>query len=375
MKTVLLALTLITLQFATVEGQWINKKTTPPAKADDSTQAQDSSSWFVQADYLYWKAFQEDLYYGSKGDSGGSQSGVFLNLKPLQPNFGWNSGVRVGIGGYTAERWDISAKATYIYSSAEKTATGNANLEVARGFPQNGSFIFPSWVSQILGFGKKATALWKNNFFIYDFLLGREYNLAHALSVHPFFGVRGFTMYQTYRCFYNSGYNGHQFFFSDLGKIALHTTTFGVGPRLGVDLGYRVAANWSLVGGFSGSLLYSHYKMHQKINAFVNEGGMAIPFKGTAKDSSDMGRTNLDAYVGLNWIKSFNKEKNRITIGVLFESSYWFGLNQFFDFYGSELGEGSLGAGQDDELTFLNTSKRHGDLSYMGGTLRFQFDF
>lgn len=374
MKTVALALTLLTIQ-ASVEAQWVTKKsTTPPKEA-----ALQQPSWFIQADYLYWKVQQEDLFYGIHTSSSGSRTSQQLKLTPLQPNFGWNSGARVGFGGYTNERWDITAKATYIYSDAKNESHGNAKLAIDKGFPAPGTFIFPAWASQILGFSDKSKALWKNNFFIYDLLMGRKYLLANALTIHPFFGLRGFNMFQHYNCIYSGVVNGSgqdpapTASFPIVGKVKMENKTYGVGPRLGVDLGYRFTESLSAVGGVSAAILYSHYDATNKLTAFTVEQGVLATLNGKTGDSNQIGRTNIDAYVGFDWIKSFNRGKNNFKIGLLFETSYWFGLNQFMDYLTVETG----GNGNNSTAGYVSMypEKRHGDLSYMGGTLQFQFDF
>lgn len=363
MKLILMTSLLLSAQ-ASVEAAWKMKD------VKTSNQSNKSPSWFVEADYLYWKTHQEDLFYGLHANA--SLSG--LNLNPIKPHFDWSSGVRIGIGGYTHDQWDVGVKVTYIYADAQKTAPGTGNLQVSNGFPQ-GSFIFPTWVDQILGFANKARARWTNNFFIYDFLLGREYKLSSGLNIHPFFGVRGFSMFQHYNCKYHSGINGNDtqgnnLFYSLITQMKAKNTTFGVGPRVGVDLGYQFTKSWAALGGVSGSILYSHYKVSQSLKTFIIESGVLTPFEGVGKDSDQIGRTNLDAYLGLNWSHSYNQAKNRFQIGLLFEASYWYGLNQYMDIDVAESGDGG-----GDALTSLNPAKRHGDLSFMGATLQFKFDF
>ena len=142
----------------------------------------------------------------------------------------------------------------------------------------------------------------------------------------------------------------------------------GVGPRAGIDFNYYFASEWAFKGGISGAFLYCSYNVVQKTSGWqvVSSVTSASQFK--LKDKDQLVRTNFDGYFGLGWERWVNKNRNRLSLALLCESSYWFGINQLMDLE-------QLTSDATNPNTVFVAEKRHGDLSFFGGTLHFQVDF
>ncbi len=366
MKKFIPAITLIALIGfqASVHAAWPSKK----RAAEEAEQAntpgfnlRDQRAAFVEVDYLFWRPQFEDTSFviKNKGTNGHDQS---FNLK--QPSYDVSSGVRVGVGAYTDDCWDIGLRATYLYADASKHVSG----DIAKN-----TKTLPQWTPSLFGInGEKATANWRLNLFILDLAIGREYFLTKRFAIHPFIGLRGFQINQKikdkFTGNFTQGTTPDTVTVAVPGRFKAEQDIWGVGPRLGLDLSFYFVNNWALLGGLSGSLLYSRYHVKQNSighhTAVVGATSTIENLNVKVKDKDSFGRANLDAFFGLGWDKWFCNGDKRVAVSLLFEASHWFQINQWID----------LDVASPNDSTNQAT-KRHGDLSFVGGTLHFQFDF
>lgn len=360
MKKFIPAITLIALIGieAQLEAAW-------PSKRRASMEAEQANSpgfyvhdtriVYAEVDYLFWRPQFEDTSFVMK-NKGNTEQNQSFSLK--QPNYDISSGVRVGIGGYTEDSWDIGVRATYLYSDATKHTSGHLDKNTKT---------YPQWTPTLFGTGgSKATANWRLNLFVLDFTIGREYFLIERFSIHPFIGLRGFQINQNMKDRYR-GLFGIVLPASTLsGQFKAEQDIRGVGPRLGLDLNFYMTKSWALMGGLSGSLLYSRYHVTQnsKGHLYNDITTLIDPVNVRLKDKASFGRANLDTYFGIGWDHWFKNGDNRIAVSVLFEASHWFQINQLVDMDVKSLNDATNQA-----------TKRHGDLSFVGGTIHFQYDF
>jgi hypothetical protein len=360
-------LTLLSLQ-APVQAAWASKNR-PDPKKDEITpppntpgfKLQDNRTWYIEADYLFWKPNLEDTSFALKGTgSTNSTTGAVVGKEKIkQPSFDLSSGARLGLGGYTNDSWDVGFRGTYLYSDAHKTIHAH---------PENNQIIAPQWFSSIFGTqGTKATADWRMNFYLLDFTIGREYFLTKRFSVHPFIGLRGAAIFFKDSSHFRSNFQSSStssFAVSD--RFSAKQSIWGAGPRIGFDLNFYVACDWLFMGGLSGSLLYTNYRVSERFKGFYAPTTTTIaPFNLKGKQSSNFGRGNIDAYFGFGWSHWYNNGSTRVTIALSFEAQEWFNLNQLF----------SLESVTPTNRLDIHADKNHGDLSLIGGTLHFKIDF
>lgn len=379
MKKIIPAIALIALiNIQPAEAAWTaknkqdNSKETPQAKTPGFN-VKDERTFFLEADYLLWRPQLEDATFALKG-GGTRNSGngpATLNIDLKQPSFNLSSGVRVGLGGYNSDSWDVGLKGTYLYSQSTKTIHTPSDNQLQQ--------IIGQWIPSIFGQGFKGVAHWQLNFYVADFAIGREFFLTKRFAVHPFIGLRGFDIEQklinNFTGIFQEGSTTAPTTVSLKGNIKSYQNIWGVGPRLGLDLNFYLTNTWAFLGGLSGSLLYSNTHIKQKVfghrddedNNFIT----LFPLSAKVKDHATFGRANLDAYFGLGWDKWFNQGKNRVAISAIFEASHWFQINQWVDIDVTTFDDNNNNRG---DFTIM-TEKRHGDLSFIGGTLHLQLDF
>jgi hypothetical protein len=347
---------------------------TPGFNQKDDRQA------FIKVDYLFWRPQLENAGFALKSVSSApaeQPQSVKFTLK--QPECKLSSGVRLGIGGYTHDSWDIGLTGTYLRSKTHKHIHGNPST-----FKQT----LPQWVPSVFGTGGlNASALWALNFSVLDFAIGREFFLTKRFAVHPFIGLRGYCINQKLKNHFQGtflqGTSPNQVSVTLPSKFKVTQSIFGAGPRLGLDMGFYVSQDWAFLGGLSGSLLCSTYRIKQNAFAHIN----TVDTTGTiltinnlnlkTKDGATLGRANLDAYFGIGWDKWCNNGRNRFAVSLLFEASHWFQINQLLDIDTTSLenSNNQLTSQNRSQNTTFMAEKRHGDLSFMGGTVHFQFDF
>ncbi len=361
-----------------VHATWASKNKDKAAK--EKAQAptpglavNDKRSFFIEADYLLWRPQLEDASFTIKETTTTGTGSESVQMKLKQPNYNLSSGARLGIGGYNSDSWDVGLTGTYLYSQSHKKVHSNT---------ADNQQLVAQWIPSIFGNPvSRAIANWQMNFYVADFAIGREFFLTKRFAVHPLIGLRGFNINQKlknkFTGIYQEGSSTAPTAVTLSTKFNAYQNIWGIGPRLGLDLNFYLNNNWAFIGGLSGSLLYSNYSIKEKFNGFRDleaTGTLTISrFNGKIKDNAHLGRANLDAYFGLGWDKWFNSGKNRVAVSLSFEASQWFQMNQWLNLEISNFDD-SIPNSLDRDDTIM-AEKRHGDLSFIGGTLRFQIDF
>lgn len=318
---------------------------------------EDDRYGLLQVDYLFWKPYQEDLSFVLDATvTPGTDTLLNIKYRTKSPHFHLSSGVRVALGGYTCDKWDVKLQGTYLPSHSTKHVKASSDS-------LNG--LYPSFFPITAGEdGAEASAHWQLYFGLMDLTLGREAGLTKKFFIHPFIGIRGAWIYERMKGFFE----GNLPIDSD---YKYTNQVWGIGPRAGMNSRYYFAKNWSFQGGLSGSFILGNFSANQRlIHGVVNEFADVV-IKTTLKDKQQLIRANLDASLGLGWDMWFNRNKNRVYIALLCETSYWFGINQLMDLNLSEVDFGPPASVQASVVA----DKRHGDLAFFGGTLHFQLDF
>lgn len=323
---------------------------------------QDNRHWLIEADYLFWKPVMENSEFALKTTTQDNPAYTVTTKSVLkQPSFHLSSGVRLGLGGYSSDSWDVSLRGTYLYSGASRHPKIDTT-EVQT--------VTPEWFTANNGVaGQRAVSQWKMNFYLLDLSIGREYFLTKRFSTHPFIGIRGAAIYMSNRNHYDSIFTVNAAPVTAPQTFKAKENIWGIGPRIGLDLNFYVSSEWAFVGGFAGSLLCTHYNVKEKFYGDALTGSTLDPIYLTLRQKNNLGRANLDAYFGVEWSHWFNSNNNRISIGLAFEAQQWFNLNQFFslDFLN--------GGGGRANVANVAVNKNHGDLSLVGGTVHLQVDF
>lgn len=319
--------------------------------------------WYVEENYLLWRPSLEDLDFASKFSLSLNGSNPFIIDVPVSIkkfNYGWDSGVRMGVGRFLPnhDQWDISAYMTFFYSDVDgkgKVAS-LGTFSAAAGL----SFLFPDF-DPSLGLADHVSASWRLNYFVWDLMLGRAFQVTPKVALHPYFGLRAALIDQDYRAKTSLNFKlSSSVSLTGNGRISLDNDFWGVGPRLGTHFNYTFKGHWSFLGNLAASLLYGHLKVVENDRAFLRAStatlGLSATSSSHAKDSKNVIRTNLEGSLGIGWEHWFRNNTVRFAPAIYYEGGVWFNMNNFFE----------------PETSF---TEQHGSLGYMGLTFNFQVDF
>lgn len=303
----------------------------------------DSHKWDLFGDALYWHVAEGGTEWAQVNKNESATVGE-SNVKHV--DFNWNWGFKVGIG-YNSmkhDEWDTQLYFTWLHASRKQTA---AIAAAATATPNHGIvslFTTPSTIGESLF--KEGTINWKIHFNMFDWELARNYYVSKHLALRPHIGLKGGWI--------NQHAQGHfQAFDNRLQTFHMDNDFWGVGPRGGVNtkwnLGNINTHFFSMLGDFSGALMWGHWSIDQRYSDAVN-----LTQKSDNRDRNQMASV-LQAFFGLGWDANFHSDQCHFSMKLGYELQYWFAQNQLWQPNG------------------FNTL--HGDLTLQGGTLEIRFDF
>lgn len=271
--------------------------------------------WFFDAEVLLWhaKAGGVDwaiLYDESIYPSNGSMYTL---------GFGWDWGVRVGLGKcFMHDAWDVGL--FYTYFRTDDSSKVNIAFQSSEGpfGTANGSF----------------TA--KLNYNALDLGLGRSFFLSKDLMMHPHIGLKNIWLNQIYKLYSNNYINALS---SSLGvsgtmnKFVKDTNTvWGIGPQVGLDGGWNFCNGFKLISSVDGALLQSYLRVVQKQNLFIAPDG-STPLDTTMKLSGPLHQFVPYArlQLGLGWGGDINQQQQHLDLSLSYEANYFWRVNQTYN--------------------------------------------
>lgn len=244
-------------------------------------------SFEVGADWIYWKAFQDNLEYALAA----SGSPTRPQLTALAPNFKANSGFRVFADYILCDNsWKIGA----IYTRLHAKANNNANL--ASTITTLNIITFP--IFTVVPTGNTFSSLnssWTDDVNYFDLDIAREFCLCPCLAITPHMGLRGVWLRQKFnidgRIIAPEGRSG-----AFTSRFSEHFDGYGVEGGLHGHL--RIGCGFSLVGHVGGSLLYARIKTNESVTFFSAPGVVTNP---TLHREIFHVSPMLDTFIGLEY--------------------------------------------------------------------------
>lgn len=252
-----------------------------------SGMADDRGEFYAGGDWLYWKAEQQNMQYGSAAVIT-TETPLQISSKILKPDFKMHNGYRV-FAGYTTEDqfWDISLSYSHLSTSANSVYTGDPSdsarffVFLADNFPLlNGAVNVPF---------TNAGQHWRGDINYIDLDLAKSFMLCDDLEINPHVGIRGQWMNQKNRIF---GANPVTF------AIRSKTELNGIGLEGGLGASWNLPYGLSLIGHLGGALTYC--KVVSKSRLLVSVGA-------TNEDHNPSYVSNIwiDSFIGLSYNKSY----------------------------------------------------------------------
>jgi hypothetical protein len=294
----------------------------------------------VTADLLFWRASQDGLDFVIKNK--GSTSSV-THGHVEDPDFSWDFGFRIGLDyKMPHDQWDLNGRYTYFHASASESESAPA-----------GGALFPIWTFNG-GTADHAKAKWFCNLNRGDLELGRNCMVSKWLSIRPFMGVTGAVINERFHVNYSGGTAVPA---GDSDHIKMESDFWGVGIRFGFNSLWGLGKGFSIYADGAGSLLSGHFSIHQKEH--LNRDNTTIL---GIRDSQSSVSPILEIALGFQWDHFWDAERYHFGVKLGWEFNQYFNQNRLMHLSNIN---GSPG--------FFN--RNNDDLSFMGITLGFRFDF
>lgn len=318
---------------------------------------------YIDADFIYWRMQQDGLGYVFSGFGTNSSPNLLGSKGSVQhPGACWEPGFKVSLGvALGHDGWDLGAEYTWLNparSSASKAGTETDGLypmwNIANDF---NSPVMSVAGSATAGNVKNASSSWKTTFNVIDLELGRNFFVSQHLKMRPHVGFKGAWQDQDYSVSYYSRGNlsnaspnrsSHR-------KMTNNQSYWGFGIRTGLDTAWHFTKSWSIYGDFAVSAMWSQFKVTRK------DTEVLIPTASNTKYTIFNVTNNvhtikpvLELGVGLRWETWFSDDDYHFLVQAGWEEQFWSEMNQL--------------------LSPANQANR-GDMSLMGLTVKFRFDF
>jgi len=347
----------------------------PPPLHEVSFPLNIDQEWFVKPSLLVWRPFQDQIDSGFTSVMDSPTDPFFEKNKTQNVNFNWGTGARLTIGKYLPhhEQWDVILASTFFYSDTKTTVHGKANLSTLSASNPNDIILFSDgWNPTILGASTETDLNWLINYFTWDLALGRLFSLTRKVVVHPFICLRSMLIFEKYTNKNESiDLDANSNFFTRRTTFNANNSVWGIGPRIGSDFSYYFSHGFSLQGSLSGAIVMGRYNIQENLKGFMpNLGTMPSP-TATLKisDETTNMHANLEANIGLGWEKLVRNHTVRVAPSFIFEVSNWFLINNWA---ATNIPIPST-PGQPD--WGMNSTRRMGDLGFLGFTINLQIDF
>lgn len=326
---------------------------------------------FLTADYLYWSPSEDGLEYArevqvvSAAAAGFSPSASSLSTT-YSVNGSWSSGVRAGVGYLfgNMDHWDLYANWTYFLNHSQDSH-GNP------GAPFNPSHYFaPIWHPFLGQRSSAASEHWTLHYNTLDLEFGKEWRASRYFSLRPHAGLRAAWIDQDINSSYTGAWPLAGGFAERSTSLQIDNDCKGIGIRAGTDTRFHFARDWSVLGQFSGAILYGKFDVTQTIQGYqqLDVGAVPTAYSNTKNTDEHSIIANLQLFLGIEWKTLFKQGKYSLSFGAGYEFLEWFHQNKASQTLISVVGDGS-------ENAFTSETTENGNLGLQGLTVKGRFDF
>ena len=222
----------------------------------------EDKSWqgFVTASYIYWNAQQDGMDLATSAsytDSAVQKSGV--TGKTYIQDFPYRSGYKLGIG-YDfihCDHWSLRADFTSLHQTTTSSQSAPSSTSGTGVLYLTNWFYRPSDINQ----NPACTHLhssWHLGLDWFDVSTSRPFYQGKRFTVSPFGGIRASWISQSLKIGIKDVVN---FPLPSSTTITSHNklSSWGIGPRIGMNGHFLLGAGWRLQGSLGASLLFTEY--------------------------------------------------------------------------------------------------------------------
>jgi hypothetical protein len=319
---------------------------------------------FVTADYLYWKAQEDQLVYANLLESVPAL-GPPSRITIIEQDFEWSSGCKVGAGyRHPSQLWSVYFNWTHFHNETSGSISSPSRLLFATNLTAALN-ITAGFIVTVDG----ATSTWHLKMDMMDLEFGRLLPFGNGFYLTPHFGVKGGWINQTQTINYSNFTSNVAVFTSSNATVLKTNNCAAIGPRFGFNSGWagkvigggqgpcsKWDATLGIFGNLSAALLYSDFHVSDKFN-FQSTPPLQ---NGTIADDKFQLRPTMQLALGVDWTQKY-KRCWGFAVRASYEAQYWW--NQW------QVTNNTL------STLFLNQSTTDGDLTFQGLTVEFAFLF
>lgn len=271
------------------------------------------SDVFVNAAFTYWQANQEGLDIANSGVVARNGIGGFViasarNSHVLDQDFDYAPGFKVGIGAKFCGCWDLLAEYTWFRNTNHENCKTAPHLSTCLDNVKS-VWVLNDWFIQTTDQGQtiaasKVSSKWRLEIDLLDASLGRSLCVDDCYGVAMFFGLRWARIDQNF----NVCIDVPQELIGSVDSVyGVHSknssSSWGIGPRIGLNNYYLLGKGWRIQGDVAVSLLYTEYKLsHHEDVAAINLDPSVL---NTKLHDYNCLRPNLEMKLGLGWNTCF----------------------------------------------------------------------
>lgn len=237
------------------------------------------SDVFVNAAFTYWQADQEGLDIANSGVVARNGIGGFViassrNSHVLDQDFDYAPGFKVGIGAKVCGCWDLLAEYTWFRNTNHLDCKTAPHLSTCLDNVKS-VWVLNDWFIQTTDQGQtiaasKVSSKWRLEIDLLDASVGHSFCASDCYGVSMFFGLRWARIDQNF----NVCIHVPQELIGSVNSVnGVHSknksSSWGIGPRIGVNNYYLLGKGFRIQGDLALSLLYTEYKVshHEDVAA------------------------------------------------------------------------------------------------------------
>ncbi len=274
-------------------------------------------SWDVWANgsFIYWQPSGENLEVGvADHETSVTTPSNPVNGDVVNMSFGYKPGFKVGLGAtFSNDDWDVYSEYTYLRSKDTTSSSGYTPGQIRS-----------LWISPAILLDEDAditafvdgSATWKANFDFVDASVGRWYYCGKKLTMHPFFGLRGAFIRQSYNTAFTTALD-----ITHRTRDLVHS--WAVGPRAGVATNWNVGKGFRFYGNGSTDILYSSYKVGSKQSG-ATAATASVTELTVSQDDLNLLKSHIDLELGMGWSTDFDCNKWQFDLSAGYDFQIFF---------------------------------------------------
>lgn len=270
------------------------------------------TQWYVNADFLWWKAVEDSLPVAVVVDTTDTDAGTDESADILNPNYKWDPGFRIGFGYRPCGcDWDFRAAWTHFDTKAKRSFSAGSATET----------IIPQWGSLTPFAASIATlsSAWHLHLNWADFELNRTFCVDPCFKFGIHAGLRAAWVNQKF-----------SFSIAEAATTpvtdSLHAKSdfSSIGVVAGLDASWLVGCGFSINASAGGALLYGRQK--SRVSETLTAAETAVTIGGSS--NYYISRAMTDLRLGIGW-ETCLSECMTLALAADWEHHILFNQNQF----------------------------------------------